>query len=654
MPTSSITAPIRLRRRPLASIAVAALVVLAAVACQPSLGPAPTLPVAGSCNAGTGTCCPPGVSGVDYYGNLLYGHDVDQNQDLLLDAYVPTGVPGPLEAVVYVHGGGHVGGSKCSDPSLTSYLAQHGLAVFSIDYPLASTTVHPSYDQPADAELAVQWVRTNAARFGVNPSAIALFGTSAGVDIAFDAAYQAQRSDPPARVQAVAGWSGVYDFVDEYYRNPDNPDHVGNGTEYLGCTDLADNGCFAIAEAASPITYASHDDPPALVATSTDFTDGCESVEPQNAIEMVNALRARGAPVAFQTNHACAHAAGYIKAKIDPPGTGTMVDNLISFLDQQLGSSPTPPTTPAPLPARLTGPSVVTPSSSCTPSASGVTYQANLIYGHDLGHPLYADVYRPTGTSGPRPTVAVLHQGDYVAGDKCDASTVAAAVLLAQHGYVAFTLNFPLATASQPTFPNPVYDVIDGVANLRANAAALGVDPNHVALWGGGSGATLALTAAEAAPLVEPAGRVSAVVDDSATTDIFERQGEYAAAGTLDPNDHWSTYLGCSNPVSIPWNPTANACFTTYQAASPGLLTDPLGGSLATPPALLNRGSDQFDGSGSCEPTPPRQAEEMQLRATEVGWSTTMSLPDECATGFGYLDTQGAATLTFLQAQFGS
>ncbi len=247
---------------------------------------------------------------------------------------------------MYVHGGGHVGGSKCSDPNLTSYLAQHGLAVFSIDYPLASATVHPSSDQPADTELAVQWIRTNAASFGINPSAIALFGTSAGVDIAFDAAYQAQRSDAPARVQAVAGWSGVYDFVDEYYRNPDNPDHVGNGTEYIGCTDLADPGCFATAQAASPITYASHDDPPSLVATSTDFTDGCESVEPQNAIEMVNALRARGAPVVFQTNHACAHAAGYIKAKIDPPGTGTMVDNLISFLDQQLGSSPTPPTTP--------------------------------------------------------------------------------------------------------------------------------------------------------------------------------------------------------------------------------------------------------------------------------------------------------------------
>ncbi len=192
----------------------------------------------------------------------------------------------------------------------------------------------------------------------------------------------------------------------------------------------------------------------------------------------------------------------------------------------------------------------------------------------------------------------MLHGGDYVAGDKCDASTVAAAVLAAQHGYVAFTLNYPLATAATPTFPNPVYDVMDGVANLRGNAAALGVDPNHLALWGGGSGADLAATAAEAAPLIEPTGRVNAVVDDSGTSDIFERQGEYAAAGTIDPGDHWSTYLGCSDPVSVPWNPTANACFTIYQAASSALLTDPLGGTFGAAPALLNMASDRFDASG--------------------------------------------------------
>ena len=32
------------------------------------------LPSPGSCNSGP-TCCPPSGSGVDYYGNLLYGYD---------------------------------------------------------------------------------------------------------------------------------------------------------------------------------------------------------------------------------------------------------------------------------------------------------------------------------------------------------------------------------------------------------------------------------------------------------------------------------------------------------------------------------------------------------------------------------------------------
>ena len=655
-PTARLAArPTHRSRRRFTVVALAAVVLVAAVACQPPvLGPPPSLPAAGTCNSGPGTCCPPGLSGLAYYGNLRYGHDVDENQDLLVDAYVPTGASGPRPAVVYVHGGGHVGGNKCDNGNVLDYLAQHGFAVFSIDYPLASSTVHPFSEQPADTELAVQWVRTNAASFGVNPSAIALFGTSAGVDIAFDAAYEAQRSDPAARVEAVAGWSGVYDFVDEYYRDPSNPDHVGNGTDYLGCIDLADQGCFAIAQATSPVTYASHDDPPTLVATSTDFTTGCESVEPQNAIEMVDALQARGAPVVLETNHACAHAAGYVKAKIDPPGTGTMIDNLIAFFDQQLGPSPTPPTTPAPLPPRRSGPSITTASSTCAPDAPGVTYQSNIVYGRDFSNPLHADVYRPAGVTSARPAVLVVHGGDYTSGDKCDAGPATAAVLLAQHGYVAFTLDYPLATATQATFPNPVYDVMDAVAALKANAATYGVDPSHVGLWGGDSGADLALAAATAAPLVEPAAGVAAVVNDSGTTDIFERQGEYTAAGMVDPDATWTSELGCADPVAIAWNPTANTCFTTYQQASPALLTDALGGSFGAPPAVLEEASARFDASGTCETDPPRQAEEMQWRASTVGWTTTLAYPDECASGFGYLDTQSGTTLSFLAAHLGS
>ena len=216
----------------------------------------------------------------------------------------------------------------------------------------------------------------------------------------------------------------------------------------------------------------------------------------------------------------------------------------------------------------------------------------------------------------------MLHGGDYVSGDKCDADPAAAAVLLAQHGYVAFTLNYPLATAAQPTFPNPVYDVMDGVANLEANAATFGVDPTRDRPVGRRQRGQPGPDAAAAAPRwSNRRGRVTAVVDDSGTTDIFERQGEYTALGTADPGDHWATYLGCANPVSIPWNPTANTCFTTYQQASPALLTDPLGGTLRSASGAVERGLEPVRRLGHvrADAAPPGRGDAVAGRRRSAG-----------------------------------
>lgn len=645
------------RRRSVRRAGVPILLVAGALliaACQPpTLASAPVLPQPGG-SVGPNECTPVSVPGVNYYGSLRYGHDNDFNEDLYLDALVPTTSTGPLPAVIYVHGGGHVGGNKCEGQGATTYLAQHGFVVFSIDYALATASQSAWYDEPADTELAVQWVRTNAATFGVNPNAIGLWGTSAGADVAFDAALEAQRSDPAAKVQAVSGWSGSYDFLGEYYRNPESSTHIPNAGEYLGCADPLDTTCVDTIVAASPLTYASHDDPPAFIASSTDFTTGCESVEPENSVEMVNALQARGVPVTFDTTNACAHALAYWKGKVNAPATGIMIDNLIAFLSQQLGSSPSVRTTPAPLPAPLSGPTVVTAKSTCAPSpGAGVTYTPNMTYGNDFNNPLYADVYRPAGVSKALPAVVLLHDGGFDAGDKCDADVSSAAVALAQQGFVAVSANYPLATPSQPTFPNPVYDVMQGIGALRANAKSLGIDPAHVALWGAGAGANVALDAAMAAPLVRPGAAVQAVVSYSGDTDAFEAMGEYQVAGVNEADVDWAQYIGCSNPVVTDWNPTANSCYGLYQAASPALLLDPFGGTFPAGPALLVVNSNDYTTTGTCETTPPRQATEMQLRGAILGLAATSQSSPDCAHGFGLLSSELTQTLPFLLAKLG-
>ena len=638
-----------LRRRGL--IGLLGGVALAGAACQPpTLGPAPMLPSPGG-SIGPNECTAVSALGVNYYGSLKYGHDNDFNKDLYLDAMVPTTSTGLVPAVVYVHGGGHVGGNKCEAQGAATYLVQHGFAVFSIDYPLATASQSAWYEQPSDTELAVQWLRTNAATFGVNPNGIALWGTSAGADIAFDAAVEAQRINPAAEVQAVSGWSGSYDFVGEYYRDPESGAHIPNAMEYLGCSNLLDGGCFGDVVTASPLTYANHDDPPAFIASSTDFTTGCESVEPQNSVEMVKALKARGVPVVFDTTNACAHALAYWKGKVNAPASGTMIDNLIAFLTQQLGPSPSPRATASPLPAPLSGPTVITASSTCTPpAASGVTYTANMTYGHDFNEPLYADMYRPSGAPGALPAVVLIHDGGFDAGDKCNADVATAAMQLAKDGYAVIAANYPLATPSQATFPNPVYDVFKGIATLRADAGSLKIDATHIALWGAGAGANVALLAGLDAPFVAPTSAVQAVVSYSGETDAFEAMGEYQLAGAAESDVSWPEYIGCSNPVATGWDPTANACYGLYQDASPALGTDSFGGTFTAGPALLAVNSSDFTTTGTCETTPPRQTSELQLHAVWVGLNVATASPSDCAHGFGYLSDELAPTVAFLES----
>lgn len=96
-----------------------------------------------------------------------------------MDYYKPTGT-GPHPAVVIVHGGGWVGGTKRSgsEAYAADWLAPAGYAVFSIDYRLAPAATWA--DQVADVQRAIRFVRHNAGKYTVDPARIAVLGGSAG------------------------------------------------------------------------------------------------------------------------------------------------------------------------------------------------------------------------------------------------------------------------------------------------------------------------------------------------------------------------------------------------------------------------------------------------------------------------------------------
>ncbi|MGE7386339.1 alpha/beta hydrolase fold domain-containing protein [Streptomyces sp. NPDC004126] len=122
-------------------------------------------------------------------------------------------------AVVYVHGGGWKIGSREDGYPWGRWFTDRGYAVFTIDYRLLP---HADWQTgPGDVKAAVGFVRDNAARFGIDPSDITLFGESAGGHLALMAAYtQGDPLFPPTNphadtsVRTVINFYGTTDFDD--------------------------------------------------------------------------------------------------------------------------------------------------------------------------------------------------------------------------------------------------------------------------------------------------------------------------------------------------------------------------------------------------------------------------------------------------------
>jgi acetyl esterase/lipase len=101
------------------------------------------------------------------------------------------------------------------------------------------------------------------------------------------------------------------------------------------------------------------------------------------------------------------------------------------------------------------------------------------------------DLYTPGTGSGPFPLVIWIHGGGWSAGNK---SQVELSLQLACRGYAVASINYRLSGAA--IFPAQIYDVKAAIRYLRANASALGIDPNRIGVFGSSAGGHLASLAA--------------------------------------------------------------------------------------------------------------------------------------------------------------
>lgn len=200
-----------------------------------------------------------------------------------LDIYRPRGGRDrrrPL--VVWIHGGGWRRGDKQHGISRKAKLfTRDGYVLASVNYRLSAGRFNarnpnprrirfPAY--PRDIAEAVAWLREHARKYGIDRRRIVFVGFSAGAHLAAlmatDPSYLRARG---VRFRHVRGFvtldSPVFDVATA--ADPDVSDRPRSGLEMLwnAFGTPAEEERWGLWEQASPITFASPNDPPALMVT---------------------------------------------------------------------------------------------------------------------------------------------------------------------------------------------------------------------------------------------------------------------------------------------------------------------------------------------------------------------------------------------------
>jgi acetyl esterase/lipase len=137
--------------------------------------------------------------------NVIYGDDDPEMQRL--DAYLVASEK-PTPVVIEFHGGGWRTGEKSQFELYTGFLEtilREGYSLVSADYRLTPRAIWPA--QGDDARKVIEFVRSKAVEWNIDPERIAVIGGSAGAHLALAAGLP-----PEARVRAIIDLWGPSDL----------------------------------------------------------------------------------------------------------------------------------------------------------------------------------------------------------------------------------------------------------------------------------------------------------------------------------------------------------------------------------------------------------------------------------------------------------
>ncbi len=261
-------------------------------------------------------------AGVDVRSDVLYR--TVGGVELALDAYLPAG-EGPHPGVFLVHGGAWIGGKKEDMREFGERLAARGFACFSPAYRLAPAHRYPA--QIEDCLVAVQFVRSRARDFDVDPARVGALGLSAGGHLVELLAVLDERREPgsddpvlrestriacvvPYFAPSVLTRTALYDF--------DTQPPAG-----LFGAD-ADDAAYA---AGSPLTYVTKDDPPFLMVHG----DADDTVPIGHSLLIAESLAKASVPCELVVIEGGGHGEFFFK---DPEGEYWR--RTLAFLEQHL------------------------------------------------------------------------------------------------------------------------------------------------------------------------------------------------------------------------------------------------------------------------------------------------------------------------------
>lgn len=202
--------------------------------------------------------------------DVAYGTDSEQK----LDIYRQGRRLGELEwwrndssshpTLIFIHGGGWVGGKKETDiTSITPYL-QHGWNVVNLEYRKGENTAPAAVE---DVLCALEWIADHAEEYNLDMDRVVLSGGSAGGHLSLIASFLNTKEKGPychagdrMNIRAVVNWFGITDIekIETYLRNI-KPDW-NYASMWIDGTEKVDS----ISKMYSPVHHISEGTPPVL------------------------------------------------------------------------------------------------------------------------------------------------------------------------------------------------------------------------------------------------------------------------------------------------------------------------------------------------------------------------------------------------------